>query len=76
MSREFRREIVSRKIGRPQRFDKELRVYVTSDQYMRVAEEADAEQREVSNMVRVLLNEALNARVQEAAMPRAGESSA
>lgn len=60
--------------GPAKQFDTELRVYVTQEQYDSVAEQADREQRLVSNMVRVLLNEALSAR--EAEMKRAGESSA
>lgn len=67
---------MGRKIGRPQRFDKELRVYVTQDQFDAVNNQAAAEQREVSNMIRVLLGEALDLRTQEATMKRAGESPA
>ena len=50
------------KPGPAQRFDTELRVYVTKKQYDAVAIEAEQEQRLMSNMVRVLLNEALAAR--------------
>ena len=69
---------VRRKPGPPQRFDTELRVYVTQSQYDAVSNLAYREERLVSNMVRVLLNEALLARneLPEAEMQRAGESSA
>ena len=60
------------KRGPVPRFDTELRVYVTQDQYDSVATEAFREQRLISNMVRVLLKEALEARNVE----RAGESPA
>ncbi len=50
------------KPGPAQRFDTELRVYVTQEQYDDVAAEAEQEQRVISNMVRVLLSEALSAR--------------
>ena len=61
------------KPGPPQRFDTELRVYVTQAQYDDVAAEAEQEQRLMSNMVRVLLSEALARRQ---IMKRAGESPA
>ena len=50
------------KYGPPKRFDKELRVYVTQEQFEAVEAEAVKEERVTSNMVRVLLNEALRAR--------------
>lgn len=49
-------------LGAPKRFDAELRVYVTQRQYDHVANLAEREERLLSNMVRVLLNEALAAR--------------
>ena len=50
------------KRGAPKRFDTELRVYVEQDMYDLVAQEAQSEHRNVSNMVRVLLSEAIAAR--------------
>lgn len=50
---------------KPKTFDTELRVYITSDMDADLKEEADREERLISNMVRVLLGEALAARRQE-----------
>ena len=60
------------------RFDTELRVYVEQHMYDLVEQEARDEHRTISNMVRVLLGEAIAARTEawEASMKRAGESSA
>lgn len=66
------------KPGPAKQFDTELRVYVTRDMYGRVEMEAVGEQRNISNMVRVLIGEALvsRSRTPEAEMKRAGESPA
>ena len=45
-----------------QKIDKELRLMITRDQFKEIEQQADAEQREIANMVRVLLGEALAAR--------------
>lgn len=50
------------KPGPAKQFDTELRVYVTRDMYENVEMEANDEQRNISNMVRVLIGEALVAR--------------
>ena len=66
------------KPGPERRFDTELRVYVTQSQHDAVSNLAYREERLLSNMVRVLINEALLARneLPEAEMKRARESSA
>lgn len=51
--------------GRPPkqvRFERELRTYVTDEQYQRVTAEAESEQRSSAAMMRILLDEALAAR--------------
>ena len=66
------------KPGPAKQFDTELRVYVTRDMYENVELAASDEQRNISNMVRVLIGEALatRSRTPEAEMKRVGESSA
>lgn len=60
--------------GRPKRFDRELRFFARQEQYDAVQSEADRERRDRSDMLRLLIDEALQARTQEAEMKRAGES--
>lgn len=61
--------------GRPKRFDRELRFLARQEQCDAVQFEADRDRRDLSDMLRLLVDEALEARL-EAEMKRAGESSA
>lgn len=65
--------------GRPKRFDRELRFLARQEQCDAVQFEADKDRRDLSDMLRLLVDEALEARrgpSPEAEMKRAGESPA